>query len=144
MTGRTSIYQVIHQEEIKQKIEGLIFENTTNYTTLISIIKRVDENKKRKGRIRKTEKTIGLVQLSSTAINHLLTERYVENDEAFYLLAAKTLNVISAINQNILTWDANCELVDNYFYEHGKLLQLMLKQYQSKLLELREKAKKFC
>jgi hypothetical protein len=143
ITGRTSIYQVIHQEEIRQKIEGLIFENNANHSTLERIMKRVEENKNRKGIIKKSTRTIALTHMSNSAINLLLTERYLEENEKFYVLANHILNLISAVNQNVSTWQDAYDSVEGYFLENYSSLDLLLKQYQQKLIELREKAKKF-
>lgn len=143
ITGRTSIYQVIHQDEIRQKIEGLILENTANFANLKNILKRAEENKNRKGIIRKPSRMVGLIRMSDVAISHLLAERYLEEPDEFYLFVHRTLNIISAVNQNIATWDISGETADNYFDEKGGLFISALNEYQRRLNKMREKAKDF-
>lgn len=69
ITGRTSIYQVIHQEEIKQKIEGLIAENLYNYKLFEHMIDIVDKNEevntKNRWKLRKDNTYVLLARLSN-------------------------------------------------------------------------------
>jgi hypothetical protein len=144
ITGRTSIYQVIHQEEIKRKIDGLILENHANYSTLKHIQQVMEENENRKGLLRKPPKSVTLIHMSDSAISVLFTERYLEEDEKFYLLVNRIIGIISVVNQNIATWQTAPESVEKYFMDNYFFLNNLFNQYQAKLNEICESAKKSC
>jgi hypothetical protein len=143
ITGRTSIYQVIHQDEIRKKIEGLVFENHASYATLKSISEIVDENKNRKGILKKPPKFVGLIHMSDSAIKLLLTERYLEEDDKFYTLASRLIGLISAVNQNIATWQTASESVETWFMEKYPILENLMGLYQKKLNEIRDRAQQW-
>jgi hypothetical protein len=147
VTGRTSIYQVIHQEEIKQKIESLIAENLYNYSIFEHMIKITDENqgtrKKNRWRIKDLATYVNLAHLSNAAINQLLAERYLEEDKEFYKKALNIQSVISILNQNIFTWQTARDSVESYIREHSNMLNYF-EEFQKDLFNIQEKAKKWC
>jgi hypothetical protein len=145
ITGRTSIYQVIHQEEIRQKIKGLICENEHNYAHYQTILKQVDENLQRKGIIKKPEKYLMFLRLNNPAINALLTERYIA-DEEIYTLANDMLTLINRINIELDTWyeRSTSNVVEEWFNDFRRITPLIFEKYHKKLLELEEAASKYC
>jgi hypothetical protein len=144
ITGRTSVYATIHHEEIKQRVEGLLFENHKNFALFTNIIQRVIKNKEKKGLLTKTEKMVTLTHLSSSAVELLLTERYVEEDPEFYDLVHTMHMVVSAINQNINTWNIASDSVEDYFLGKRAFLDLKFQLYEKKLLEVRDKLRLNC
>ncbi len=139
ITGRTSIYQVIHQEEIRQKIEGLIFENDTNYAIFSGLFQRAKlrkyENK------RTSDESVTLTLLDNYAIRQLLTDRYLDESDEFYNFAYTMLIFVSSINQNILTKEVSSALFTRYLQEKRELWESIFDQYRKNLIRAREKAK---
>lgn len=143
ITGRTSIYQVIHQEEIKQKIEGLIAENLYNNTIFKHMITVIDTNEevknKNRWRLKKADTHVVFSQLSNTAINQLMAERYLQEDQKFYRTVIDLQSFISALNQNISTWQTATESVVSDIQEHRFSLQEFT-NFHEKLQSIKEMA----
>ena len=99
---------------------------------------------KNRWKIKGGETHIVLVRMNNAAINQLMAERYLEEDENFYKSVESILTVISAINQNISTWQTSTKSVETYLKEKYYTLNRDFLIYHKKLLEIQEKAKKWC
>jgi len=144
ITGRGSVYAVIHRTEMIQRVDGLISENLTNKEIFDSIIKTVGENRSIKlAHIRGKEQVV-LVPLFDSAIGLLLAERYLEEDSKFYELAHQLLFVIHAINHQIATWNSSVKATDEYFLKNRSLFESFFAKYDKRLKDVQKKLLSSC
>jgi hypothetical protein len=74
ITGRTSIYSIIHHQEIIQRIDGLISEVQNNHVALDSIYKRINWSESRRLAFLRTNWGVIMTSLGSSALN--LSQNY--------------------------------------------------------------------
>lgn len=139
ITGRGSIYAVIHRAELIQRIEGLASENEMNMEILNQIIDQINKNKGNKLAFIKGKKTI-IVHMSSSAIDKLLAERYLEEDSEFYKSIHLLSTMISAVNHQLANWDySSSKNTEKYFLDNQYLFRSLLEQHQRRIVACREK-----
>jgi hypothetical protein len=144
ITGRGSVYAVIHQAEMVRRVEGLISENETNKMIFEQTIKTAVKNRGIKlAYIRGKGKTI-IVSLSDSAIGLLLAERYLEEDREFYEFVHELVSVIHAINHQIATWSFSPKDIDEYLLKNRSLFESLFAQYQKRLINIRKKLLSVC
>jgi hypothetical protein len=143
ITGRGSIYSIIHHQEIIQKIDGLIAETANNYHTLELIYERINWSKSRRlSSLRTTWGTI-ITHLGSSSLDLLLAERYIEEDSELYKTAHFMLFITNAINENLSIWQ-NDKNASNWFIEKRLDLKKAFNFFHNKLIKVREKLLSKC
>jgi hypothetical protein len=139
VTGRGSIYAVIHQRELVQRVEALISESDVNQIIVNQIYEKVYQNRgKRFSFIR--GKDVITTRLGSSAINLLLAERYLEEDSKFYNFVHALHVMISAVNHHLATWDyQSSKYVEKWFFDHEHDFREMLQQHRKRLKIIHQK-----
>lgn len=138
ITGRTSIYSVIHHQEIIRKINGLIAETEHNYKALELIYERIDWNESRRLSSLRTSWGAITTSLGTSALDLLLAERYIEEEPEFYSDAHGMLFLTNSINEILSAWthDKNAS---NWFVEKKFYLKNSFKVFHEKIIKIREK-----
>lgn len=133
VTGRGSIYAVIHQRELAQRVKALISENDVNQIIVNQIYEKVHQNKgKRFSFIR--GKDVIVTRLGSSAINLVLAERYLEEDSEFYHFVHALHVMISAVNHHLTIWDyESSRNVEKWFLDHERDVREILQQHRKRL-----------
>lgn len=144
ITGRGSVYAVIHRAEMVRKVEGLISENEANKEIFNFIIKTVVENRGMRFAYARGKAQVILVSLFDSAISLLLAERYLEEDSEFYESVHQLLVAIHAINNQIVTWGSFTKNIDEYFLKNRPLFESLFAQYQKRLIDIHKKLLSTC
>jgi hypothetical protein len=134
ITGRTSIYATIHREELVRKVEGLISESKMNCEILGVILKRISENKHKFASSIRGKMTI-ITRLSSSSLELLLAERYLEQPSDFYKVGHGLLVLIHAVNHNLSSWDMG-KSTEKWFDENGAVMRQSYEEFIGILEEI--------
>jgi hypothetical protein len=116
ISGRGTIFEIVHLEQNIRRLEGVLRETQWNAHTFQNIMDQV----KRNDRIRK--KSEGQFQtytitLAHSCIDLLISERYLSSDSTFYFLAESLSQHISRINGSLSQWPAFPEKVERFLIE---------------------------
>jgi len=144
ITGRGSVYAVIHQAEMVRRVEGLISENKANKGILDHIIETIVDNKSIRFAYARGKAQVVLVSMFDSAISLLLAERYLEEDAKFYEFVHDLLLAIHAMNNRIATWGSSGKDTDEYFLKNRTLFESLFAQYQKRLIDIRQKLLSVC
>lgn len=99
LTGRGTIYEIIHREETKRRLNGLISECKYNLEKINSFIIRAEINQD------KTQKRyIPYVRFRLIAFELLIANRYLDEDEQFYEKAKILVHVIADLEEFLRDW----------------------------------------
>lgn len=133
ITGRGSVYAVIHHRELVQRMGGLISEYQINQAILDQIYKTIREGKgKRLSFIRGKQSVV--TRLGSSAIDLLLAEHYLEESSEFYQFAHAFLVLVSSMNHHLSIWNyAASKGVEKYFLERESFIEDSFRQYANGL-----------
>ena len=139
ITGRGSIYAIIHREELIRRVQALISENNSNKMVFDKMINIIQEGKgKYLSSIR--GKYVPAIPLDSSAIELLLAERYLEEDTKFYELVTSLHFMIQSINHRLLTIFTESSKSSEKFFD---ILQVtlpdLMEQYGHKLKDIHQK-----
>jgi hypothetical protein len=139
ITGRGSIYSVIRQKELVQRVEGLLSENEVNEIVLDQIYRLIFENKGKRFSFIRGKQVIA-TRLSSSAIDLLLAERYLEENTEFYVFMHSLLTMIYSINHQLSTWDYNSnKQTEKWFLEKEPWFRDFFQRNRQKLNIIRKK-----
>jgi hypothetical protein len=144
ITGRGSVYAVIHQAEMIRRIDGLISENEANKEIFGQMIETIVENRSIRFAYARGKAHIVLVSLFDSAISLLLAERYLEENAEFYEFVHQLLVAIHAVNRQIATWGFSGKNTDEYFLKNRTLFESLFVQYQNRLVDIRKKLVSIC
>jgi len=143
ITGRGSIYSVIHRQEILNRLDGLIAENNFNALILEEAKKAAFRNKSRLLPSLRTKYNLIFTQLGNSALNLLLAEHYIEAEKDFYEYAHTMLICINSINERLSAWSSNSDIgkwfLDDEFYNSD-----LFTKYQKRLEKIKEEMLRKC
>jgi hypothetical protein len=120
ITGRGPIYSVIHHEDLVRRVEALMSENKLNAVIIDQVFQKVHQNVKKP--LASTDDKWGIVaaSLSSSAIDLLLAERYLEETPEFYDFANTMLTIIRTTNMELQNWGTTQGLIEEGFLKKAK------------------------
>jgi hypothetical protein len=139
ITGRGSVYAVIRHRELIQRVEGLLSENEINLLVIDRLYRLILENKgKRFSFIR--GKQVLITRLSSSAIDLLLAERYLEENTEFYVFVHSLLTLIYSINHQLSSWDySSNKETEKWFLEMESSIRRIFQRNHGMLSSVRQK-----
>jgi len=137
LTGRGTIYQIIQQDESIRRMEALLSECESNLVLLRVIHERVENNQKEP-----TKREFTTYRLAFSAMELLLTHRYLDEDSSFYRKINTCFAIVNAINGQLEEWSPDPQSfekwflkVKDHFFERFEEHQKALENAQKKLLE---------
>lgn len=138
VTGRGSIYAIIHREELVRRVDGLIAENRINSIVLEGIYKNVYKDLRKHFWVRKKDVTV--TRLSSCAIDLLLAEHYLEEDSKFYESMNSLLTMVHSINHFLSIWDyESSEQIEKWFLARESFFREYFKEIGQKMVTIHQK-----
>jgi len=139
ITGRGSVYAVIRQRELIQRVEGLISENEMNMFVLNYVYELIFRNKGKRFSFIRGKKVV-VTRLGSSAIDLLLAEHYLEENSEFYEFARSLLTAIYSINHQLSNWDYESnKQTEKWFLEKETLFRRIFQRNQRILNSIRQK-----
>jgi hypothetical protein len=134
ISGRGTIYEIIFQEEIIRKLDGLIQEYESNLSYLSDISETIEANElKPKG----TEHKWATIRLRVNCIELLLANRYLSQDVRFYSRIQNGLDYILMCNSILDMWPSDREHAESWFKRNPDLIENTLKENLGELREIR-------
>ena len=143
ITGRGSIYSVIHHQENIQRLEGLIEEIGQNYGAIKAIYERIDWNRKRRlSFLRMSWGTI-TTNLGHSALDLLLAERYIEGKPKLYSRAHTMAFLTNSINENLSNWAISKD-ASKWFIENEFRLKQVFELFYNDLNKIKQELQSKC
>jgi hypothetical protein len=143
ITGRGSVYAVIRHEELTRRIDGLLQENAINRQLLKAVYNSIFESKSRSFDGLRSKYHIMTANLSSSALDSLLAEHYLEESSEFYEFCHILQTIIAAIRNEITAWHSSRE-PEKYLLSNQVYFEEILAEFNKKLVGLKEKHEAFC
>lgn len=106
ISGRGTIYEIIQREETIRKLDALLFE----LRDLLSLHKHVKK-------LIEEGKFVTTHRFRSPAIELLVTTRYVDQDEDFYVSSREVLHLIYSYNSQLDMWEVKKGIFEKWFLE---------------------------
>jgi len=143
ITGRGSIYSVIHHQENIQRLEGLIEEIGQNYGAIKAIYERIDWNRKRRLSYLRMSWGIITTNLGHSALDLLLAERYIEGKPELYSRAHALAFTTNSINENLSNWAIDKD-TSKWFIENEFRLKQFFQSFYDYLNKIKQGLQSKC
>jgi hypothetical protein len=143
ITGRGSIYSVIHHQEILNRLDGLIAENQFNRALFKEACNQALRNDNRRLSSLRINYQLIITQLGTSAVGLLLAEHYIEGHENFYELAQSILAYIGTINERLSVWTSNSD-IGKWFSKHAFEQPDVLVEFEKQILEIKQQMLSQC
>lgn len=138
VTGRGSIYAIIHREELIRRVDGLVTENRLNSTLWEQICEASYVGVQ--GHFWNRTTRVITTRLNYSALDLLLAEHYLEEDSKFYEHISVLLTMIHTINHYLVTWTfVTSKTTKKWFLENEQFLKELLRQHGQQMVAIREK-----
>ena len=136
ISGRGTLFEIIHRDEAIRRVKALISEYTTNIAWLKHIYDIVQKNRKFP-----EKRKYATARLRSPAIELLITTRYLDEEDSFYSSAEECFSRIFAINEQLSVWESKPVSTEAWFWNpkvkvYQKELRLFKKELGRILKEL--------
>lgn len=104
LIGRGTLFQTFFREETLRRVESLVNECIYNQNLFSHALSKAIENSVKKFRLKK----FGVLPLlRNTSIDLLISNRYIEADNEFYIIAETYWTILASINKNLENWNGN-------------------------------------
>lgn len=112
--GRGTLFEIFCREEAIRRLAALISECDRNLDIMDLVYAQCEENKSGKQAAFRTER------LRISAIELLVTNRYIDEVDSFFLSAEQCFDDINAINNQLSLWEHITESTEKWFLERLK------------------------
>lgn len=109
ITGRSSLYQVLRAEESARRLEALTSECNQVRINFQHALDTIEENKKSE-----EAASIATDYARHACLELLITNRYLDSDEAFYELAEEVYQDCLWFNGQMHAWENDAESTEDY------------------------------
>lgn len=136
ISGRGTLYELINREETIRRLDAIEMEWNWNNVLIERCLDQAIENRMKKLKL-KQYTTAPL--LRTTAVEFLLTNRYIEADEEFYSLVNLYWIMISSLNTRFQNWSENPKWTEEQILKNTNFHRETNKDFIEVIKNIREK-----
>ena len=126
ISGRGTLFEIVHREESTRRLDGLLWELDRNEKIWRAIMETVKENKGRPpGQFATVTDRFRL-----TAVEHLLTDRYVDQPKTVFVHAELYHRELVAINDQLNMWSTNYKNTQDWLLEERADVEKYSKEFR--------------
>jgi hypothetical protein len=126
ISGRGTLFEIVHREESTRRLDGLLWELDRNEKIWRAIMETVHENKEKPpGQFDTVTDRFRL-----TAVEHLLTDRYVDQPKTVFVDAELYHRDLVAINDQLNMWSADYESTQDWFLKERADVEKHSKEFR--------------
>lgn len=134
ISGRGTLYEIIRRDETARRVKALISECKRNIKIMNSVYDQSRKNKKNPKKRAYTTK-----RLLFCALELLITQRYLDEDDSFYEFAESFLGSFLARNEQLAVWEQSPDLTESWFLDDEETFGKALQKYKERLQEVQKK-----
>jgi hypothetical protein len=138
ISGRGSIFEFIRRDEAIRRVKALISECDRNlyaYQHTIDLCKKNQENDA-KPPAERLERQYVTMRLSCACIELLITNRYLDEDDSFYLRTQHEYGNFIAVNEQLSIWEVSPDITERWFMALLPQYIDSLNQYRTTLMSI--------
>jgi len=133
ISGRGTLYEIVHQSEALRRLDGLEQEGKWNIGLLAKTLETVKKNKENP-----KEGKIVTLRFHSACTELLLTERYLDEDESFYDKIAVNFLCIQQLNDQLREWVSAGESTEKWLEDNATESQKCFENDSKAIAEARK------
>ncbi len=130
ISGRGSLFEIIQKDELMRRLAALTSECDYNDTSLKDIVGTISDNEKRA----RGNWLTPTVRLRMTAAELLVTWRYLDKPQSFYVVGENCLRDLIEMNSQLNAWDASPDNTQEWIRDHLGELRNNLRGFKKRIL----------
>ena len=137
LSGRGTLFEIFYRDEAIRRLDAVLSECDRNLNVLEWAIKQARDNQK------KPEKRVFATdRFRVSAVELLITNRYVDEDQPFFKLAEKYLSDIVAVNDQLNAWEYSIDATEEWLLKREGSVAKLLNDFKDKVADARGKLSK--
>ena len=136
-SGRGSLFEIIRRDEAIRRLDALLSECSRNLRVLKDVADQARDNQEKpEGGAFTTSR------FSVSAVELLITNRYVDENQPFFELAEEYSSDISSMNDQLNIWEQSPDSTEPWLSKHEKFAEKRIKKFKAKVANARKKLSK--
>jgi len=131
ISGRGSIFEIIHRDEAIRRVKALVSECDRNSYVLRTIIETCEKNQKPEAR-----REFVTDRLRCSAIELLMTNRYLDEEDSFYTRTEEQDNNHIMINEQLSIWEMRPHPTELFLLSQIPAREDSLSKYKATLMDI--------
>ena len=134
LSGRGTLFEIFRRDEAIRRLDAVLSECDRNSEILNGVVKQARDNQK-------DHKKRGFItyRFGVSAVELLITNRYVDEDQSFFKLAEQYSTYIIAINHQLNSWVYSPEPTEKWLLKEEESAAKFLKNFKAKVETARGK-----
>ena len=134
LSGRGTLFEIIHRAEMLRRIDALIEECDWNNELLLKVKERIKKNKE-------NPKDVLWItaRFMSAAVELLWIDRYLDEDKSFYDTIGICNSSVDALNDMLRVWNTSRASAETWFEKYTELYVERLERHKKALTAAQEK-----
>lgn len=131
LSGRGSLYEVLHHQETARRLSGVHSEIMRNSQVYEDVVALAEENQKKED---KGDKKLKLKELPTqrfriASVESLLVSRYLSEDDNFYDAAGAYHDTVFLLNDQLNAWEGDTKSTEQWFIDKREVFQKRLNRF---------------
>ena len=135
--GRGTLFEIFRREETIRRLDAVLFECGYNANLIRAVKKVAEANQKRP-----KERKFHTVRVTASAAELLATNRYVDEDNAFFDRVNDHIMAADAINSQLDLWHADADSFEKWFLEKYTMVEQEINELTTAVEQARDKVSK--
>ncbi len=135
--GRGTLYNIIHSEENRRKLDALTMEMEWNERIILEMYDRCAKNAALRSEKKGNECQMVSTLLKSSASESLYINRYLDADEESYSDLSEYLDWITAVNKHLADWTNQDEYNERWLLRSKDDVTLMVKTMKENMQKIK-------
>lgn len=135
LSGRGTLFEIFRRDEAIRRLDAVLSECNRNLRWMDKVVMIAQENQEKDFR----ERVSITERFGVSAIQLLTTNRYVNEDEAFYEVAEECLMWIDSMNGQLSEWSLDTDSVQKWLIKHTEQAKKYIKKLQAQVRVTQEK-----
>ena len=137
LSGRGTLFEIFRRDEAIRRLDALLSECSRNLGVLKDVANQARDNQENP-----EERKFTTDRFRVSAVELLITNRYVDEDQPFFALAEEYSNKIAAINDQLSLWEYSPDATETWLLNQKESAAKLLKNFRAKVVAARKKVSK--
>ena len=137
LSGRGSLFEIIRRDEAIRRLDALLSECSRNLRVLKDVADQARDNK-----LDPEERVFITYRFSVSAVELLITNRYVDENQPFFELAEEYSSDISSMNDQLNIWEHSPGSTEKWLLNQKGPAAKLLKNFRAKVVAAHKKVSK--
>jgi hypothetical protein len=137
LSGRGTLFEIFRRDEAIRRLDAVLSECSRNLVVLKDVADQARDNQEKT-----EEREFTTDRFRVSAVELLITNRYVDEDQPFFTLAEEYSNEIVAINDQLSLWESSPNATETWLLNQKGSAAKLLKNFRAKVVAARKKLSK--